>query len=97
MIYLVTLDKKLTTNDTYEVISVEKSLELLNPLEIVGLDSETSSLRVHEGKLLSLQLGCYDFQIVIDCLTIDILNYKEYLESNRLFVGHNLINVSLIA
>ena len=90
MIYLVTLDKGLTTNDTYEVISIEKSLELLNPLEIVGLDSETSSLRVHDGKLLSLQLGCYDFQVVIDCLTIDILKYKEYLESNRLFVGHNL-------
>ena len=90
MIYLVTLNKELFDNDTYKIISVEESLKLLEPLKVVGLDSETSSLRVHEGKLLSLQLGCLEFQVVIDCLTIDILLYKEYLESNRLFVGHNL-------
>ena len=90
MIYLVTRNKELFDNDTYKIISVEESLKLLEPLKVVGLDSETSSLRVHEGKLLSLQLGCLEFQVVIDCLTIDILLYKEYLESNRLFVGHNL-------
>ena len=90
MIYLVTPNKELFDNDTYKIMSVEESLKLLEPLKVVGLDSETSSLRVHEGKLLSLQLGCLEFQVVIDCLTIDILLYKEYLESNRLFVGHNL-------
>lgn len=89
MIYLVTLDQELFDNDTYKIINVEESLRLLNTLTIVGLDSETSSLRVHEGNLLSLQLGCYDFQIVIDCSTIDINLYKEYLESDRLFVLHN--------
>ena len=90
MIYLVTLNKELFDNEIYKIISVEESLDLLNPLSIVGLDSETSSLKVHEGELLSLQLGCQEFQVVIDCLTVDILLYKEYLESDRLFVGHNL-------
>lgn len=89
MIYLVTLEQELVDNDTYKIINVEESLRLLSTLTVVGLDSETSSLRVHEGNLLSLQLGCYDFQIVIDCSTIDINLYKEYLESDRLFVLHN--------
>lgn len=90
MIYLVTTNNELFNNDAYEIITVKESLELLDPLFYVGLDSETSSLKVHEGKILSLQLGCYDFQVVIDCTTINILSYKEYLESDRVFIGHNL-------
>lgn len=97
MIYLVTRNRELFNNDIYKIISVEESLNLLNPLTEVGLDTETSSLDCHSGKLLSVQLGCYDFQVVIDCNTIDILLYKDYLMSDRLFIGHNLINVSLIA
>ena len=38
---------------------------------------------------MSLQLGNRDFQIVIDCITIDISLYKNYLESNRLFLFWN--------
>lgn len=90
MIYLVTLNQEFFNNEVYKIISVEESLEILDPLKVVGLDTETSSLKVHEGKLLSLQLGCYDFQVVIDCTTIDVVKYKGYLESDRLFVGHNL-------
>lgn len=37
-----------------------------------------------------LQLGNRDFQVVIDCTTIDVREYKEYLESDRLFLGWNL-------
>lgn len=90
MIYLVTSNAELFDNEIYKIISVKDSLRLLEPLEIVGLDSETSGLHVHSDKLLSLQLGCKEFQVVIDCTTINILEYKRYLESNRLFVGHNL-------
>lgn len=37
-----------------------------------------------------LQLGNRDFQVVIDCTTVDVRQYKEYLESDRLFIGWNL-------
>lgn len=37
-----------------------------------------------------LQLGNRDFQVVIDCTTVDVGRYKEYLESDRLFIGWNL-------
>ena len=89
MIYLVTNQLSLFDNDTYKIISVEESLRLLDSLTIVGLDTETKGIDPHTGTLLSLQLGNRDFQIVIDCTTIDISRYKNYLESNRLFIFWN--------
>ena len=83
MIYLVTKQNALFENENYKVISVEESLRLLNSLTIVGLDTETEGLDPWTKKLKSIQLGNYDFQVVIDCLTVDICLYKEYLESDR--------------
>lgn len=90
MIYLVTKNRELFTNEVYTIIGVDESLSLLEPLKVVGLDTETSGLDPYTCNLLSLQLGNYDTQIVIDCLTIDVLKYKDYLESDRLFIGWNL-------
>lgn len=89
MIYLVTKNQELFENKDYKIIGIDESLSLLEPLRIVGLDTETSGLSCHKDKLLSLQLGCYDFQVVIDCLTIDVRLYKDYIESDRLFLFHN--------
>ena len=90
MIYLVTKQNALFENENYKVISVGESLSLLNSLTIVGLDTETEGLDPWTKKLKSIQLGNYDFQVVIDTITIDPTLYKDYLESNRLFVGWNL-------
>lgn len=88
MIYFVT--NSFSINDeSCTIIGVEESLRLLEPISIVGLDTETSGIDPHTGTLLSLQLGNRDFQIVIDCSTIDITLYKDYLESNRLFIFWN--------
>lgn len=40
-IYLVTGQKQLFENETYTIIGVEESLRLLEPLKVVGLDTET--------------------------------------------------------
>ena len=90
MVYLVTANKELFEAEEYKIIGVDESLSLLSPLSIVGLDTETSGLDPYTENLLSLQLGNHDNQIVIDCTTIDILRYKDYLESDRLFIGWNL-------
>lgn len=90
MIYLVTGQRALFESETYKVIGVEESLKLLDPLTIVGLDTETQGFSPFLKKLLLLQLGNRDFQVVIDCTTVDVTLYKEYLESNRLFLGWNL-------
>lgn len=89
-IYLVTRQLQLFDNETYKIISVEESLRLLEPLTIVGLDTETEGFNPFLKKLLMLQLGNRDFQVVIDCTTVDVKLYKEYLESDRLFIGWNL-------
>lgn len=90
MIYLVTTHQELFSNNIYQIITVEESLKLLESLTIVGLDTETEGFDPYTKKLLLLQLGCYDFQVVIDCKTIDIQLYKDYLESDRTFLGWNL-------
>lgn len=87
MIYLVTNSPELFESSLYKRISVEESLKLLESLDEVGLDTETEGLDPYVNKLLSLQLGCYEFQIVIDCLTVNPNLYKSYLESDRTFLG----------
>ena len=72
MIYLVTNQRTLFESEIYKVISVEESLRLLNPLTIVGLDTETQGFSPFLKKLLLLQLGNKDFQVVIDCTTVDV-------------------------
>ena len=91
MVYFVTGQKELFEfpEAKFKCISIEESLQILNPLTIVGLDTETTGTEIWQGKLLTLQLGNKDNQVVIDCLTININYYKSYLESDRLFIIHN--------
>lgn len=91
MIYFVTGQRELFEfpNAKYKCISVEESLKILEPLRVVGLDTETTGTEIWQGKLLTLQLGNKENQVVIDCMTTDVKQYKDYLESDRLFIIHN--------
>lgn len=91
MIYFVTGQRELFEfpDAKYKCISVEESLKILEPLRVVGLDTETTGTEIWQGKLLTLQLGNKENQVVIDCLTTDAKQYKDYLESDRLFIIHN--------
>lgn len=91
MIYFVTGERKLFEfpEAKYKCISVEESFNILEPLQIVGLDTETTGTEIWQGRLLTLQLGNKENQVVIDCLTVDVKKYKDYLESDRLFIIHN--------
>lgn len=91
MIYFVTGQRELFEfpDAKYKCISVEESLKILEPLRVVGLDTETTGTEIWQGKLLTLQLGNKENQVVIDCMTINVKQYKDYLESDRLFIIHN--------
>ena len=91
MIYLVSNNLELfNLNEDIKMIGVEESIKLLTPLSIISLDTETSGLSPWSDKLLLVQLGCKEFQVVIDCNTIDITLYKSLLESDKLFLGWNI-------
>lgn len=91
MIYLVTKQQSLWTSDRYKVISAEEALELLSPLSVVELDTETMGLDPYTKELLTVQLGCAEFQVVIDCTSVDIHLFKEYMENpQRMFLGWNI-------
>lgn len=91
MIYLVTKQQSLWTSDRYKVISTEEALELLAPLSVVELDTETMGLDPYTKELLTVQLGCAEFQVVIDCTSVDIHLFKEYMENpQRMFLGWNI-------
>ena len=91
MIYFVTGRRELFEfpDVKYKCISVEESLRILEPIRVVGLDTETTGTEIWQGKLLTLQLGNKENQVVIDCMTTDVKQYKDYLESDRLFIIHN--------
>ena len=91
MIYLVTGNQQLFQSEFYEIISVEKSLEILKTWDPVQFDTETSGRDPHVCKILCAQFGNRKagIQIVVDTSTVDILLYKEILET-KLLIGHNL-------
>ena len=91
MVYLVSGQTELYENNLYKLISVEKSLKMLNNCKILQYDSETDGKDAHINKIVCIQFGSKeeDFQIVIDTTTINMLLYKDILE-NKFIVGQNL-------
>ena len=91
MIYLVSENRQLFQSEHYEMISVEKSLEIIQSWDIVQFDTETSGRDPHVCKILCAQFGNREagIQIVVDTTTTNLLLYKDILET-KLIVGHNL-------
>ena len=91
MIYLVTAQQELFDRDDFTIISVEESLRMMQPWNMIQFDTETDGKEAHINHILLAQFGSYDgeAQIVVDCTTTDIRKYKELLES-KLLIGQNL-------
>lgn len=91
MIYLVTSQKELFTNDCFTIIDVKQSLDIMSNWKVVQLDTETTGTDFIIDKILTIQFGNFDgtIQIVVDCTTINILSYKEFIE-NKFIIGQNI-------
>lgn len=91
MIYLVSNNQDLFKYDDYKCISVKESVNILQSWNTIQFDTETTGTYAKIDKLLSAQFGNTDksIQIVVDCLTVSILCYKEILEK-KFLVGQNL-------
>lgn len=88
MIYLVTTQQSLFNNIKYSQCTIQESIDYLNNLDIIAVDTETTGMDPYTCKLLSLQLGDSNNQYVIDAQSINISVYKELLESKELIL-HN--------
>ena len=94
MIYLVSKNTSLFSPVKYKTINFDRAIDMLNLLREVQIDTETEGLDCHTKKTLTIQLGCTDNQVVFDWATMtqeEKIKLKEYLESDRLFIGHNLM------
>lgn len=91
MIYFVSNQTELFQEPDYTVISIERSLEILNTWDMFQFDTETNGRDAHINSLLLMQLGDIygKTQIVVDVTTISPLLYKEYIEHHYM-VGQNL-------
>lgn len=88
MLYLVSAQEQLYNSKLFDKISLEKGIELLDPLLEISLDTETSGLDCFTKDLLLLQLGNFDFQVLFDInsyggkipqLLVDFLNTSTSL------------------
>lgn len=91
MIYLVTANQQLFESEIYKVISVAESLDIMKDWEIIQFDTETTGLDAHIDTSLMWQFGNIEetIQIVVDCTTIKLIQYKDILE-NCFVIGTNL-------
>lgn len=94
MIYLVTKKQELFLNEKYSIISVEKSLELLENFtkHIVQFDTETMGLDPHIDACLTFQFGNIEetIQIVVDTTTVNPCCYKHIFDT-YFIIGQNLL------
>lgn len=90
MIYLVSNQKHLFECEDYKELSPTGAISLLEKELELGVDTETSGLNPWSKKLLSIQLGTEEFQIVWDCTTISIQLLKPILEDpTKTLILHN--------
>lgn len=86
MIYYIT--KQTRISNSFVRSSIADIYEYFKNKSEIAFDSETEGFDPHEHNLISIQIGDYENQFVIDCTTIDIAPLKQLLES-KLVVMHN--------
>ena len=94
MIFLISRNQVLFKSTQYQECSFNNAIEQLSNLNRIELDTETSGLDCHTKEILTIQLGNYDNQYVFYWTTLtkeERNKLKEFLESDREFLGVNLI------
>ena len=91
MIYLVTQQTSLFPNEQYGIMTVKDAIAEISTWDRVQFDTETKGRNPHLCAVLTAQFGnrAKNIQIVVDVTTIDLLLFKEILET-KLIIGHNL-------
>ena len=94
MRYLVSKQKLSSSN--YENCTAQESLDYLNNLDEIAVDTETLGFDPYTCALISIQIGDGTNQYFIDTATIDIQNYKELLESKLLVMQNGKFDLRFL-
>lgn len=93
MIYLISNNTELydrPANSGIKMCTIDESLAFLSGLNVIGADTETTGLLEHESRLLTLQLGNFDHQVVIDVQSVGLEPYRNLLENKDItYIWHN--------
>jgi DNA polymerase I-like protein with 3'-5' exonuclease and polymerase domains len=90
MIYYITNQPIIFESNNIKHCTVEDSLKYLNKFKYIGVDTETEGLDPYTKRILSLQLGTYNDQFVIDASTVNLQKYKKLLEDpDKTFIFQN--------
>ena len=81
MIYLVSRNKSLFGSERYKQVPFEEAIALLLPLHLVQFDTETKGLDAHTKELLTVQLGCREFQVVFDWTTMSKEEFATFMNA----------------
>lgn len=95
MIYLVSRNKSLFSTDLYKEASFSEAISILKSMKLEQFDTETEGLDPFTKKLLTVQLGNKENQVVFDWTTLtpaEKKQLKEHLESDDItLLGWNLM------
>lgn len=88
MIYVITNQHFESYSEGISRGTVKQCLDYFIDKSEIGVDTETNGFDVFTNNLLTLQLGDENNQFVIDVSSVDLLLFKELLES-KLLLLHN--------
>lgn len=85
MIYFITNQESLFQNLNNDIIEcdIEYMFNYFKNHNFIELDTETSGFDCYIDKLLFIQFGDPNNQFVVDLSTINILNFKSFLENSK--------------
>ena len=89
MIFIITNNKDFLPNPIYRFTTIDILNTYLDSVTEIALDCETKGFDCHTKDLISVQIGDYTDQYIIDCTTVDILQLKDRLEG-KIVLGQNL-------
>ena len=71
MIYLVSNQSDLYSSTLFTSVSLDKGIELIKEIPELGLDSEDQGLDPFTKRMLLLQIGTFDFQVLFDIASFE--------------------------
>lgn len=86
MIYYISNQSELRSNNTYEIGTVDQCLSYFEDKEYVGFDTETEGFDPYTKEVLLAQFGDYENQFVVDTLTVDLCLFKDLLETKTILM-----------